>query len=64
MEATVIQPRIQHELIPDHVREDVCEVVFNGYMAFERYLTKHPEEARRFEERVAEVRKRHISRHK
>lgn len=50
--------KVKPELIPAHVREDICEVVLNGYLAFERYLTQHPEEARRFEERVAEVRMR------
>jgi len=64
MEAIVTRPHVRPELIPDHVREDVCEVAFNGYIAFERYLSKHPEEARHFEERVAEVRNRRISRHK
>ena len=50
---------IQLELIPDHVRLRLAEVALDGYLAYERYLKKHPEEARRFDERVAEVRRRY-----
>lgn len=50
---------IRLELIPDHVRLRLAEVALDGYLAYERYLKKHPEEARRFDERVAEVRRRY-----
>ena len=50
---------IRLELIPDHVRLRLAEVALDGYLAYERYLKKHPDEARRFDERVAEVRRRY-----
>lgn len=50
---------IRLELIPNHVRLRLAEVALDGYLAYERYLKKHPEEARRFDERVAEVRRRY-----
>ena len=59
MDANVARPHIRPELIPDHVRTDIFEVTLNSYLAFEEYLKSHPEEARQFEERVAEVKRRY-----
>ena len=55
---TTTKPKVRPELIPPHIVEDTMETALRCYLQFERYLQSHPEEARRFDERIAERRKR------
>ena len=59
MEVSTARPHIHPEQIPEHVSTDILEVTLRSYLAFEQYLKSHPEEAQRFEARVAEVKRRY-----
>lgn len=54
MESTATSGVIRHELIPEHTRTDIMEVVFKGVTAYQRYLQESPERMRQYLERKAE----------
>jgi hypothetical protein len=59
MEVRRMPVKIKPELIPATVAESIGQAALDGFLRFKQHLQQHPEEARRFEERVAEVKERH-----
>ena len=51
-------PIIDTSLIPQHVAEDIGKAGYEAFLAFKRSIKDNPVAARRFEERVAEYKKR------
>ena len=51
-------PIIDTSLIPQHVAEDIGNAGYEAFLAFKRSLIDNPVAARRFQERVAEYKKR------
>jgi len=52
------QPIIDTSLIPQHVAEDIGKAGYEAFLSFKRSLIDNPVAARRFQERVAEYKKR------
>ena len=51
-------PIIDTSLIPQHVAEDIGKSGYEAFLSFKRSLINNPVAARRFQERVAEYKKR------
>ena len=51
-------PIIDISLIPQHVADDIGKAGYEAFLAFKRSLIDNPVAARRFQERVAEYKKR------
>lgn len=49
---------IKTELIPKTAAESMGQTALDSFLRFKVYLRKHPDEERRFQARVAEVKKR------
>ena len=51
-------PIIDPDLIPQHVAEDIGQTGFEAFLSFKKTLANNPAAAQRFQQRVADYRKR------